>query len=561
MTITALALSSVEVAPATLQLGLADTQRYVATGTFADGSTRNISALVDWESSAAAIAPITATGFVSGLSQGGATLTARAGEKSGTATLTVTSKRIASLTVTPPYASITTAQTQQLTATATYTDGTTGDVTQAVTWTSSDSDYATVTATGLVSGVAAISGVSITAQAGAISSRSIVPVTTPEFALVGISFTAKTMWVGQNFPAFQVDANFGAIGSNYTAVTWSSSDPTVAAILPEGRVAALAPGVVTLTARTHSGGALLTATNTLTVTHPPLQTLNVLPATTQLAVGAQLQLAATGLYPDSTVTRDLTASAAWSSSNPAVATVTSSGRVTAVASGSATITAAAESLTGTTTVTVPTSVPPNQTVTLTPTDDNNLMYSSLVPERNSSVFQGEGMFGVPAVGVGCIWYYSPPIGFAPERIDASCSQTLLKFDLSALAGRTILSAKLVLTTSTYGVGYVPRPWFIYALASAWSGTTVTWNSSQGLQHYVYSETRYDPPIYSGQVFELDQTSTVRNWVGGTFVNQGWQLGLTNWLLPYVTTSSIDLFEFHSKEDPGGRGPKLIVTYR
>ena len=107
------------------------------------------------------------------------------------------------------------------------------------------------------------------------------------------------------------------------------------------------------------------------------------------------------------------------------------------------------------------------------------------------------------------------------------------------AAKTILTAKLVLTTSSYGVGWVPRDWFIYALASSWSGDTVTWNIANGFQHYVYSQTQHAPPVYPGQVYELDQTATVRNWVGGAFVNQGWQLGLTNWLMPYVTSSSID----------------------
>jgi hypothetical protein len=215
---------------------------------------------------------------------------------------------------------------------------------------------------------------------------------------------------------------------------------------------------------------------------------------------------------------------------------------------------------GTLQVTVPSNAPPQQTVTLSPIDDNTVAISSLVAGRENMSFPVNALFSTPGLAVGCSWYYSPPIGFAPERIDASCNQALMKFDLSALAGKTVLSAKLKLTTKVYGVGYVPRRWFIYALATPWS-SSVTWNTAATLYNYTYSQTQHDPPTYNGQVYELDQTTTVRNWVAGTYVNAGWMLGPTSVVYPSINTISLDTFELFSKEDTGGNGPKLTVTYQ
>jgi hypothetical protein len=73
-------------------------------------------------------------------------------------------------------------------------------------------------------------------------------------------------------------------------------------------------------------------------------------------VGNTQQISATGTYDDGS-TKDLTGSATWSTSDPAVATVCKGGLVTAAASianppGTATITAASGTLTATSTITV-----------------------------------------------------------------------------------------------------------------------------------------------------------------------------------------------------------------
>src|SRR5262249_52866780 len=68
-----------------------------------------------------------------------------------------------------------------------------------------------------------------------------------------------------------------------------------------------------------------------------LQSIGVTPANPSLAVGSNTQLTATGTYSDHS-TQDLTSAAGWTSSDVTVATVSSTGLVIAVASGTTTVT-------------------------------------------------------------------------------------------------------------------------------------------------------------------------------------------------------------------------------
>jgi len=109
---------------------------------------------VSWSSSASAVATVSASGLVTGAATGSATVTATSEGKSGTSTIAVTVAPVASVTVSPASASVTVGGTVQLTATPRDASGNplTGRV---VTWSSSNTGRATVSGSGLVSGVAA----------------------------------------------------------------------------------------------------------------------------------------------------------------------------------------------------------------------------------------------------------------------------------------------------------------------------------------------------------------------------------------------------------------------
>ena len=91
---------------------------------------------------------------------------------------------------------------------------------------------------------------------------------------------------------------------------------------------------------------------TLTVPPPPtLSSIGVAPSGQTLVTGATLQLTALGTYSNFS-TQNVSTQAAWNSSNSSVASVSSSGLVTALSPGSTTVSATLNGVTGSATLTV-----------------------------------------------------------------------------------------------------------------------------------------------------------------------------------------------------------------
>ncbi|EHK2924965.1 Ig-like domain-containing protein, partial [Vibrio parahaemolyticus] len=164
LTVTNAVVSSLQVTPPTATKAKGLSQQFEATALMSDGSTvpATDNAAVSWTVSDGSIADITTglasgNGVATGLEVGNVTVSATAiigtDTYTGTASFTVTAAEVTSLAVTPATASVAKGLTQQFTATATLTDGTTPDVTAdpATSWTS-DNANATVNATGLATG-------------------------------------------------------------------------------------------------------------------------------------------------------------------------------------------------------------------------------------------------------------------------------------------------------------------------------------------------------------------------------------------------------------------------
>jgi len=95
-------------------------------------------------------------------------------------------------------------------------------------------------------------------------------------------------------------------------------------------------------------GALMTAGCKNFFIGPTLTTVTVSPSTPSVAVGKTQQMVATGTYDNGT-TDTVSDSASWSTSDNTIATVSSTGLVIGVASGTATISATLNGLSGSTT--------------------------------------------------------------------------------------------------------------------------------------------------------------------------------------------------------------------
>ena len=118
-------LTSIAVTPETPSVAIGATQQMVATGTYNDGSTKNISSSATWTSADTDTATVSSTGLVTGVAAGTASVTAASGSISGATTVSVTYANLKSIEVTPTTASITSGETQQFVATATLEDGST----------------------------------------------------------------------------------------------------------------------------------------------------------------------------------------------------------------------------------------------------------------------------------------------------------------------------------------------------------------------------------------------------------------------------------------------------
>jgi hypothetical protein len=157
---------------------------------------------------------------------------------------------------------------------------------------------------------------------------------------------------------FTATGNYSDGSTQYLTqqATWTSANTAIATVTSTmGLVTAVSPGTVNISA-TLSG---ITGSASLTVVPTQLTGLAITPSTGwSLLVGKELQFSATAEYGDATIS-NVTSTAAWSSSNPAVATVNTQGLVVAVAAGTTTITASSGGQKGTMILTVTTTAPPN----------------------------------------------------------------------------------------------------------------------------------------------------------------------------------------------------------
>ena len=141
-------LASIAVTPVNPSITLGTTQQFTATETFSENSTPDMTTLVTWSSSKPFVATISnatgSNGLASSVAAGNTLITARSGSITGSTTLTVSPPTLVSITVTPANSSITLGNTEQFTATGTYSDGTTPNITSSVTWSSSNVSVATI---------------------------------------------------------------------------------------------------------------------------------------------------------------------------------------------------------------------------------------------------------------------------------------------------------------------------------------------------------------------------------------------------------------------------------
>jgi hypothetical protein len=171
---------------------------------------------------------------------------------------------LVAIAVTPADPAVARGTTQQFTAMGTYSNKSTQDLSASVTWTSTNTGAATISATGLATAIATGS-TTITASTGGVSGSTILTVTNAALVSIAVTPANQTIAVGT---AQQFSATGSLSGSTpqdlTTAVIWSSSNSRVATINTVGLATSHAAGTSTITAT--SG--IISGSTTLTVSVP-----------------------------------------------------------------------------------------------------------------------------------------------------------------------------------------------------------------------------------------------------------------------------------------------------
>lgn len=338
VTVTPEAVASVEVSPSTVTLRRTQTRQFAAVARNARGEAISGRAF-SWSSSNFAIASVDQNGLVSAAGVGQATITATAGDRTGSATVQITEIPIGACTLAP--ASQTLTVTQQAQPTLTLRDTANNVIPsqgRTLSWSSSNEVVATVSQTGVITAVSAGTARIRAAVPDnqAVSCFTDVTVVPRRVASVVISPRTGSLRVGipRAFTAALVDS----VGAPITGrtVVWSTNTPTVITVTQTGIVTGQALG----TARIIATAEGVADTVPLQVTRIPVGAVRISPLQASVVQGGSTQFTATVEDSVGTVVTDRPVE--WQSGNLAIATVTQAGLVQGVAPGATVIQASSE---------------------------------------------------------------------------------------------------------------------------------------------------------------------------------------------------------------------------
>ncbi len=332
-------------------IGAGNTTNYLASAIYSDGTSSDITTQATWSLSSSVNASISdatgSKGFLTAVNAGSVTVQATYAGSTGSKAVTISAITVSSIVVSPSSKSIIAGTTTQFTATATYSDGSTGDVTNSAVWSSSSTSVAGVNTSsstgGLTQGISSGSS-TITATTGGKSGSA--SLTVSSATLVSIAITGSdsdgsiAKGTTNQYTAIGTYSN-GATQDISTLVTWSSSNSN-ATISNTTGTKGLATGITqgnssiqaTLSGVSSNASALAITTATLTSI--------AISGSATVATGVTKQYVATGTFSDTT-TQDITSLVTWISGSSSNATISNAvsdkGKAYALAAGTSNITA------------------------------------------------------------------------------------------------------------------------------------------------------------------------------------------------------------------------------
>ena len=223
--------------------------------------------------------------------------------------------------------------TETLTATVSPKDA----ANKKVTWKSSNAAIASVDANGKVTGVkAGEATITVTTEDGGKTATCKVTVSDKEIKVTGVKLNKSetSILVGDNET---LTATVLPENATNQKVTWKSDKPEIASVDANGKVTGVKAGEATITVTTEDGGKTATCKVTVSDTEIKVTGVTLNKTALTLNIGANETLTATVAPADATNKK-----VTWKSSDAAVATVDTNGKVTAVKAGEATITVTTE---------------------------------------------------------------------------------------------------------------------------------------------------------------------------------------------------------------------------
>ncbi|WP_303806898.1 beta strand repeat-containing protein [Aeromonas rivipollensis] len=352
LTVTNAIATALQVIPPTASLPKGAKLQFQAIATFSDNSSQDVTNQVNWNSSDISVATINLNGEATAFSEGGSDISANfLGVTSNTVLLVVTNATVSSIQVVLNGGSgnLAKGSSVQFNAQAVLSDGSTLDVSSQAAWFSSDQTKVTINAQGLATGIAVGTSTISASLNGVTSAGTVLTVTNATVTQIQITPPSLTLAKGTKGKLTAIatysDNSTQDVSSQ---VVWNSSNIGVATINLSGEVSAVSNGSATLTGRV---GAVTSNGVSLSVTNASVNQIDLSATASTLAAGTKAQLTAVASYSDGS-SQNITPLVSWSSSDSDVATVSTSGEVTAVSPGTAVITGSFAGQISTLTVTV-----------------------------------------------------------------------------------------------------------------------------------------------------------------------------------------------------------------
>ena len=382
---------------------------------------------------------------------------------------------VATLSVTLAQTSVVIGETTTATATPRDAGGTvlTG---RAITWSSDNTAVATVSATGVVTAVSTGAARIIAGSEGQ-SGSATVTITVPPVASVTVSLASSSIVAGTTTQATATTRDASGVIVTGRLVSWSS-DNTAVATVSTGSNTAVVTAVGSGTANITGTSEGRTGSAQVTVVATAVASVTVSLASSTIGIGRTTQATATTKDASGSVVTGR--AVAWTSDNPAVATVSAVGVVTGVAAGSANITATSEGQSGSTAVTVAPQLGFGSSTekirivdiggTFTPTLTGSSTGTTTFISRATSVATVNAQGIITGVGEGQVWIAASSPGYVADSVyvivPRNSTGPVLRSDLTTFnvkPGTTVVINVILDTRSTpiggteLSVGFTTTP--------------------------------------------------------------------------------------------------------